>query len=224
MSPQFCKDEKHYFNTELSANMEDYIETISILAQKNKIVRVKDIAGKLKIKMPSVTAALNKLKEQKLIHYEKYGYIELTDQGKKIADRIYDKHNIINDFLTKFLHLDARKSQDEACTLEHYLSPETCTQISKLMQYYTLEKEEKKAWVNDFDSIMERRSLLNFPAGSRLRIIENSSKEYKKVLPKGTLVEIISIDNINNQVELKTEKDDYILHFDLAGDVYASIV
>ena len=48
----------------LTSNMEDYIETISILSRHNKVVRVKDIAKKLGIKMPSVTAALIKLKEK----------------------------------------------------------------------------------------------------------------------------------------------------------------
>ncbi len=72
--------EVFFESTDLSANMEDYMETISLLSSRNRVVRVKDIAKTLKITMPSVTAALNKLREKDLIYYEKYGFIELTDQ------------------------------------------------------------------------------------------------------------------------------------------------
>ena len=63
--------DKLYSSTDLTPNMEDYIEKIAFLSETNRVVRVRDIAAILKIKMPSVTAALNKLKEQGLIEYEK---------------------------------------------------------------------------------------------------------------------------------------------------------
>ena len=97
-------------NTELSPNMEDYMETISRLATKNRVVRVRDIARSLNITMPSVTAALGRLKEKKLILYEKYGHVELTTEGQKIADAAYRKHS----FLREFFHDVLRMSRDTA--------------------------------------------------------------------------------------------------------------
>jgi DtxR family Mn-dependent transcriptional regulator len=85
--------------------------------------------------MPSVTAALNKLKEIGLIEYEKYGFIELTEKGRKAADRVYNKHICLSEFFNKVLLLDPVKAEDEACRVEHALEPMTCIQLHKFMQF-----------------------------------------------------------------------------------------
>lgn len=135
MSAKNCK------NFNLTANMEDYIETIALLAEKTTVVRVKDIASSLDIKMPSVSAALNKLKEKGLIDYEKYGYIELTSKGKKAAEQVYNKHKILKEFMTQILDISPTEANDEACQLEHYLSSETCDKISLLTQFIKNRKD-----------------------------------------------------------------------------------
>lgn len=136
-------------DTNLTPNMEDYIETIAELLKTSKVVRVKDIAKNLEIKMPSVTAALNKLKEKNLINYEKYGYIELTSEGEIIAKRVQVKHKCIADFLNNFLGLKNKEADSEACKLEHYLSSNTCSQIEKLMKFFSEAKENNEKWVDD---------------------------------------------------------------------------
>ena len=73
-------------DTGLTANMEDYMENIALLLNENDVVRVKDIAQKLNITMPSVTAALQKLKEKGLVDYEKYGHVQLPS-CRRCADR-----------------------------------------------------------------------------------------------------------------------------------------
>jgi DtxR family Mn-dependent transcriptional regulator len=132
----------------LSSNMEDYMEVIAILTATNKIVRVKDIAKKLSIKMPSVTAALNKLKEKNLIKYEKYGFIELTEKGKETAENIYQKHACLSKFFQLILKIDNTKAEEEACKVEHSLSSETCNQIQKLIEFYENEKKNKNDWTS----------------------------------------------------------------------------
>ncbi len=139
--------EELYLDTDLSANMEDYIETIIVLSKEHKVVRVKDIAKKLNIKMPSVTAALNKLKDEDLIEYEKYGYIELTQKGEKIAKRVYNRHTCLNNFFNKFLLLNSIKSDKEACKVEHDLETSTCIKIHKLMEFFEGELANDKEWV-----------------------------------------------------------------------------
>ncbi len=100
--------------TELSANMEDYIEAIAVLARENRVVRVKDIARYLDIKMPSVTAALGKLKEKGLVNYEKYGYAELTEEGTKAATTVSRKHAFLKDFFHDVLRMGKDLSDEEA--------------------------------------------------------------------------------------------------------------
>lgn len=139
--------EKLYASTDLSPHMEDYIETIAILAEKNKVVRVKDIAALLKIKMPSVTSALNKLKELELIDYEKYGYIELTEKGIIISNRVLSRHLCLKEFFIRVLNIPDHQSETEACKIEHHINPETCKRIHKLLIYINSEESRKEEWL-----------------------------------------------------------------------------
>jgi DtxR family transcriptional regulator, Mn-dependent transcriptional regulator len=144
-----------YMSTKLSSNMEDYLEKISMLADEKKVVRVKDIASRLEIKMPSVTAALNKLKELGLIEYEKYGYIELTRKGKQTADRICHRHYCLTDFFSEILKVEINAAEKVACNLEHDISPKACSQIHKFLEFYRDEKKVKKEWIKKLDRVLE---------------------------------------------------------------------
>ena len=139
--------EKLYASTDLSSHMEDYIEAIAVLSEQNKVVRVKDIAAYLKIKMPSVTSALTKLKELGLIDYEKYGYVELTGTGNIISNRVLSKHICLKDFFSKILNLSEDQAEAEACKIEHHITPETCKMIHKLLLYFNSNESIKKNWL-----------------------------------------------------------------------------
>jgi len=141
MTIKNCID-KDYIEMELSSNMEDYMETIIILSEENKVVRVKDIAKKLDIKMPSVTAALNKLKKIELIEYEKYGFIELTKLGRKIASQVLKRHQTLSRFFYNILDLPKDESENIACKIEHVISTNACAKLFKLTNF--LEEETDK--------------------------------------------------------------------------------
>lgn len=137
----------NYRDTGLSSHMEDYIEAIVMLSSDNKVVRVKDIARKLDIKMPSVSAALAKLKEMDLIEYEKYGYVELTEKGLELAGRVLSRHEFLIDFFITVLQLEGGMADDEACKVEHALAPRTCSQIHRLLDFYKAEDSAGSEWV-----------------------------------------------------------------------------
>ena len=65
----------------ISKSLEEYLKTMYVLNKQNGNIRVTDIANKMDCSKPSVNKALNNLKEEKLINYETYGTIELTQQG-----------------------------------------------------------------------------------------------------------------------------------------------
>ncbi|MDY6967929.1 MAG: metal-dependent transcriptional regulator, partial [Spirochaetota bacterium] len=113
----------YFEGTNLSSNMEDYIEQIATLSKEKKFVRVKDIANGLNKKMPSVTSALNKLMDKGLVYYEKYAYVELTKEGEKLADRVYKRHSFLSDVFTNVLRMNRKKAEENACRIEHFLSP-----------------------------------------------------------------------------------------------------
>ena len=117
---------------EITPTMEDYLEAIGQLGKKDEVVRVKSIAHQLNVKMPSVTEALKVLAKDGLIRHEKYGYVELTQKGNRIAKEIYSRHQILFKFLNQILGIDARTAEGDACKMEHTISS---TALKKLIEF-----------------------------------------------------------------------------------------
>ncbi|MFC1501062.1 metal-dependent transcriptional regulator [Elusimicrobiota bacterium] len=120
----------------LSSNMEDYLEAISFLKSDNKVARVRDISAMLKVKNPSVIAALSTLSKNGYIIHERYGYIDLTQKGQKKADDIKKKHAILFEFLQRVLKLDKDTAKEDACKMEHAISPATYQKLAKFVGKY----------------------------------------------------------------------------------------
>ena len=119
--------------------MEDYLEVIYELLKEKGYVKSKDISRILNVKASTVTIMLKTLAEKKLINYEKYGGITLTEEGVKKAEEISKKHKIIIDFLL-LLGIDEKQANLEAEGIEHIISDETLRKIEKL---YNLIKEDE---------------------------------------------------------------------------------
>ncbi len=120
---------------QLSPSQEDYLETILILEEKNRVARVKDISERLSVKMPSVTGALKNLKKAGFIEYEKNSYITLTEKGRKVAKCILSRHKIILRFLNRILGLEGAWVENQACRIEHSINHETAVRISGLTKW-----------------------------------------------------------------------------------------
>jgi len=120
----------------LSPNFEDYIEAILIVQMRNKVVRVKDISKMLNVSMPSVHGAIKVLKEKSLVLHQKYGYIELTEEGSRTASEIFQKHKLLKNFFIKILDLSEEVAAEDACKIEHYLSKQTLTRLSAFINFF----------------------------------------------------------------------------------------
>jgi DtxR family Mn-dependent transcriptional regulator len=107
----------------LTSSMENYLETIKNLETDKRVVRVKNVAQELKVKMSSVSGALETLAKEGLISHEKYGYIELTNEGKRLAETICSRHRTLFKFLTEILGVDPKTADEDACKMEHTVSP-----------------------------------------------------------------------------------------------------
>jgi len=138
--------------TSLSNSLEDYIEAIYLISLEKKVVRVKEIARFLNVKMPSVVDAISKLKERGLVIHEKYGYLNLTKKGLDTAKIIYKKHEELNRFLNQFLGMDEATSEKDACGIEHCISKRTLEKIIKLMEFLDGEPEGYPGWLKRFRS------------------------------------------------------------------------
>lgn len=131
-------------NIKLTESLENYLETIAMLKNKNKIVRVKDISKVLDVKNSSVNVALNVLSDKGLVIHEKYGYVDLTDEGQKIADDIQYKEDVLFKFFTQILGVEKNIALKDACKMEHTISDETLSKLIFFIGKVDKEKSFKK--------------------------------------------------------------------------------
>lgn len=115
----------------MTQSLEDYLETIYLISRDKNFTRVKDISGRLSVKMPSVITAVRELKNLGYLSQEKYGYVEMTDKGRQAAERIFKKHSVLKDFLTRVVGVSDAAAEKDACAMEHILSEETLRKIGK---------------------------------------------------------------------------------------------
>lgn len=101
---------------------EDYLETILILSKKND-VRSIDIAREMELSKPSVSRAVGLLKDGGFILVDKKGYISLTEEGKRQAERVYERHTVLTEWLVS-IGVDKASAAENACRLEHDFSDE----------------------------------------------------------------------------------------------------
>lgn len=113
-----------------TASSENYLETILILSQKLPAVRSIDIAATLGFKKSSVSVAMKHLRENGHIVVSEAGYITLTATGKEIAEIIYERHQFLSSWLVS-LGVDEKIATEDACRIEHVISPESFSAIKK---------------------------------------------------------------------------------------------
>ncbi|MDL2248983.1 metal-dependent transcriptional regulator [Tyzzerella sp. OttesenSCG-928-J15] len=121
-----------YKEFDITPSLEDYLETILFLMDESEAVRVTDVANNLGISKPSVNKAINNLKSMELVNHEHYGLLSLTEKGRQIAVAVAKRHITLKDFLEKYLGVDPKTAEREACLMEHSMSADT---VDKLEQF-----------------------------------------------------------------------------------------
>ncbi|RHP32744.1 metal-dependent transcriptional regulator [Lachnotalea sp. AF33-28] len=112
----------------IQESAENYLETILILQKRTGAVRSIDIAAELNFSKPSVSVAMRNLRENGYIEVDKEGHIVLLDQGREIAEKIYERHTLISDWLTA-LGVTPSVASEDACRIEHVISEESFAAI-----------------------------------------------------------------------------------------------
>lgn len=114
----------------LQESGEMYLETIHVLTKKLGVVRSIDICEEMGYSKPSVSRAMSILKEGGYIVVEKGGHIILTESGREVAEKIYNRHTLLTKFLIG-IGVDEETAADDACKLEHHISDTTYEAIKK---------------------------------------------------------------------------------------------
>ena len=123
----------------LQESGEMYLETIYILSLRSGAVRSLDVAEYMNFSKPSVSRAVNLLKDHGYLDIDKGGKITLTEEGLAVADSIYERHRVLTDVL---MHLGVRKktAADDACRIEHVISPESFERVKEYFADITKDK------------------------------------------------------------------------------------
>jgi DtxR family Mn-dependent transcriptional regulator len=114
---------------------QEYIEVIRDLEKKNRVARVKDIARVRGVSSANVSVAMSNLAKRELIAHEQYGHVVLTAEGRRLARALDKRHLAIRKFMTEVLGLDEELAENEACKLEHVMSPASLQAMSRFLTF-----------------------------------------------------------------------------------------
>ena len=109
---------------------EMYLETILVLSQKGKPVHSIDVAKYMNFSKPSVSRAIGILRDAGYVSVDDQGHLLLTPSGVLIAEKIFERHNILTEFLVS-LGVDSETAADDACKIEHDISEKSFDVIKK---------------------------------------------------------------------------------------------
>ena len=119
-------------------SLEDYLETILIIRERQGYARSVDVAKELGVTKPSVSVAMKNLKDEEYITMDDSGHIFFTDKGKALAENVYNKHRLLYKTLVA-IGVNEETAAKEACLIEHIISDTTYKKINEA--YKKLNKE-----------------------------------------------------------------------------------
>lgn len=179
---------------------ENYLKALFNIAHQNGEVNVAELSQRLHIKMPTVTSMMKKMAEKKLVHYESYKPLRLTEKGKKEAGLIIRKHRLTEMFLVEKMNLGWEDVHDIAEQIEHIQSPVFFDKMDELLSYPKIDphgspipdKQGKITW-------KEFKKLSDCKIGEVviLSAVINSSSDFLKFLNKREI-------RLGLQIQVKT--------------------
>lgn len=137
-------------NLNLSASLEDYLETIFHILNEKQAARVKDIAKIMKVKASSVTGALRSLSEKGLINYAPYEIITFTAKGREAALDVVKRHEALRDFFIKVLSIEYTEADKAACEMEHCITPHILSRFIDFVDFVENCPRAGTKWIRGF--------------------------------------------------------------------------
>lgn len=124
----------------IQESAENYLETVLMLRQRKGFVRSIDIANEMGFSKPSVSIAMKNLKENGYITIDDGGMISLTDKGREIAEKTYERHTLFTEWLIR-LGVSPDVAAEDACSMEHAVSEESFAAIKNFVQQNITEEK-----------------------------------------------------------------------------------
>jgi len=145
--------------TRLTPSLEDYLEAILAQVHESNFARVRDIAKRLQVGKPAVTAALKSLANKNLVNYDPYQLITLTSHGQQLAEAITRRHKILSRFFYHILGLEKSIAETNACRIEHGVDDVVLQRLHYLMDYLEQDSNtEDNNWLESFSRFCSERT------------------------------------------------------------------
>ncbi|MDD5698512.1 MAG: metal-dependent transcriptional regulator [Victivallaceae bacterium] len=138
-----------------------YLETIYDLSRQEGHAHVKLIAERLSNRMPSVTEAMRKLAEKKLVNYDIRKNVSLTAYGEQIARELDKRHGVLADFYAKILGCPPLKAQTIACKVEHVVDSAFCERLAEFASFIRNKEENGVELLKEFKEFYHQRQKKN---------------------------------------------------------------
>ena len=116
---------------------EMYLENILILTKTQPDLHAIDIAMHMGYTKPSISRAMSRLKQEGLINIDGMDHISLTESGRTIAEKIYERHTVLSAML-EMLGVDKATATEDACRMEHAMSDATFEAIKRHLDQYSI--------------------------------------------------------------------------------------
>ena len=126
---------KRFGEKEVSHSMAHYLQAVAALKTEKGHARVGDIAGHLGVSKSGVTSMMRALQTRGLVTHERYGCVELTPGGQRLAERTESSRRVLTMFLTEILGVDEGIASEDACMIEHLVSPEVSVELLRLTSF-----------------------------------------------------------------------------------------
>lgn len=205
---------------ELSSSLEDYLEVIFELQEKESVARVKDIADMLNVKRSSVTIALRALSEKGMVNYAPYSVITLTAEGYEVGCAIRDRHELLQSIFTNLLDVKPSDAEHAACRMEHGMSQpiyrkmkafwevlkEDDTLMATLKNGIAQKSDNQTVEVKDSISLIDLNGCKPGDVGLVRKIVGNSiaKKRYMEMgLTMGQEVKVVKAAPLDDPIEIQ---------------------
>jgi len=168
-----------------SLTEENYLKALFNLANNSGEVNVNELSKSLAIKMPTVTSMMKKLAEKKLVHYESYKPLRLTEKGKEEAGLIIRKHRLTEMFLTEKMGFGWEEVHDIAEQVEHIQSPAFFEKMDELLGYPKIDPHGSPIPDKNGNLVWkEYNKLSDCKAGETIKVaaVINTSSDFLKYL------------------------------------------
>jgi len=123
---------KRYKEKEVSHSMAHYLQAVAALKRDKGYAKVSDIAERLGVTKSGVTSMIRSLAGRGLVDHERYGCVELTEEGRRFAEVTESSRHVLEAFLTDILRVPAAIANEDACMIEHLVSKEAMSQFVRL--------------------------------------------------------------------------------------------